>query len=131
MPSSGPNRKFCLLLAAACAVIGVMAHRAGHQGREILWGAGAVLFLFVALVVPRIADPARRAWMALGHRLSFVVNPVVLGIVYAGVLTPIALTRRLLGHESLSTTLRYSSLVGADLRRAHRMAGAIERLGVD
>ncbi len=36
--------------------------------------------------------------------------------------------RRLLGHESLSTTLRYSSLVGADLQRAHRKAAAIERL---
>ncbi len=36
--------------------------------------------------------------------------------------------RRLLGHESLSTTLRYSSLVGADLHRAHKRAGAIERL---
>jgi len=36
--------------------------------------------------------------------------------------------RRLLGHESLSTTLRYSSLVGADLQRAHKRAGAIERL---
>jgi len=39
--------------------------------------------------------------------------------------------RRLLGHESLSTTLRYSSLVGADLQRAHRKAGAIERLRLD
>jgi site-specific recombinase XerD len=39
--------------------------------------------------------------------------------------------RRLLGHESLATTLRYSSLVGADLPRAHRRAGAIERLRVD
>lgn len=36
--------------------------------------------------------------------------------------------RRLLGHESLNTTLRYSSLVGVDLQRAHRKAGAIERL---
>src|SRR5579859_1837882 len=36
--------------------------------------------------------------------------------------------RRLLGHESLSTTLRYSGLVGADLARAHRAAGGIERL---
>jgi integrase/recombinase XerD len=36
--------------------------------------------------------------------------------------------RRLLGHESLNTTLRYSSLVGTDLQRAHRKAGAIERL---
>ncbi len=39
--------------------------------------------------------------------------------------------RRLLGHESLTTTLRYSSLVGADLQRAHRKASAIERLHLD
>ena len=39
--------------------------------------------------------------------------------------------RRLLGHESLTTTLRYSGLVGADLQRAHRKAGAIERLRID
>jgi integrase len=36
--------------------------------------------------------------------------------------------RRPPGHESLSTTLRYSSLVGADLQGAHKRAGAIERL---
>jgi site-specific recombinase XerD len=36
--------------------------------------------------------------------------------------------RRLLGHESLNTTLRYSSLVSADLKQAHRRASAIERL---
>jgi integrase/recombinase XerD len=36
--------------------------------------------------------------------------------------------RRLLGHETLNATLRYSSLVGADLQRAHRKASAIERL---
>ncbi len=39
--------------------------------------------------------------------------------------------RRLLGHESLDTTLRYSSLVGADLQRAHKRVGAIERLRLD
>jgi hypothetical protein len=37
----------------------------------------------------------------------------------------------LLGHASVQTTLRYSSLVGADLQRAHRKAGAIERLHLD
>lgn len=39
--------------------------------------------------------------------------------------------RRLLGHESLTTTLRNSSLVGGDLQRAHRKAGAIERLRLE
>ena len=37
--------------------------------------------------------------------------------------------RRLLGHTSIMMTLRYSSLVAADLQRAHREAAAIERLG--
>jgi site-specific recombinase XerD len=39
--------------------------------------------------------------------------------------------RRLLGHSSLNTTLRYSSLVSADLQRAHRDAAAIDRMGID
>ncbi len=38
--------------------------------------------------------------------------------------------RRLLGHASLNTTLRYSSLVAADLQKAHKDASAIERIGV-
>ncbi len=36
--------------------------------------------------------------------------------------------RRLLGHASLASTLRYSALVSADLREAHRKAAVIERL---
>jgi site-specific recombinase XerD len=39
--------------------------------------------------------------------------------------------RRLLGHESLNTTLRYSGLVSADLQHAHKRAGAIERMRLD
>ncbi len=38
--------------------------------------------------------------------------------------------RRLLGHASLNTTLRYSSLVAADLQQAHKDASAIERIGL-
>jgi site-specific recombinase XerD len=36
--------------------------------------------------------------------------------------------RRLFGHTSVAMTLRYSSLVAADLQRAHREAAAIERV---
>jgi len=38
--------------------------------------------------------------------------------------------RRLRGHSSLHTTLRYSNLVAADLQQAHKEASAIERIGM-
>ena len=39
--------------------------------------------------------------------------------------------RRLLGRSTLDTTLRYSNLVSADLRRAHRMAAVVERMRLE
>ncbi|HLJ58962.1 MAG TPA: tyrosine-type recombinase/integrase, partial [bacterium] len=36
--------------------------------------------------------------------------------------------RRLLGHSSLQTTLRYSSLVATDLKAAHKEASAVEKM---
>ena len=39
--------------------------------------------------------------------------------------------RRMLGHSSLQTTLRYSSLVSADVQAAHRRAAAIERMRLE
>lgn len=39
--------------------------------------------------------------------------------------------RRLLGHNSVAMTLRYSSLVAADLQRAHREAAAIDQVTSD
>ena len=36
--------------------------------------------------------------------------------------------RRLLGHSTIQMTLRYSSLVAADLQQAHRSASVVERL---
>ncbi|MDR7562796.1 MAG: tyrosine-type recombinase/integrase [Armatimonadota bacterium] len=38
--------------------------------------------------------------------------------------------RRLLGHETLHTTLRYSSLVSKDLQQAHKKASAVDRTGL-
>jgi integrase/recombinase XerD len=38
--------------------------------------------------------------------------------------------RRLLGHSTIQMTLRYSALVPADLRDAHRAAAVVERLGL-
>lgn len=118
----GPNRSFCLLLAAVCTVLSLLSHRSGH-GHSLVWGALAVLFLLIALILPRILAPVRLAWLSLGYRLSWVVNPLILGMVYTVVVVPVGVLMRLCGRDPMmrrrdptaaSYWVKRSGKVGAD-----------------
>lgn len=101
MHEPGANRSFGLLLAAVCAILAVLAFLA--DGRAVIvWGALAAMLLALALTVPRVLAPARRGWIHLGQLMSRVINPVVLGVVYAVVLVPVALLMRLFRCDAMA-----------------------------
>lgn len=45
--------------------------------------------------------PLNRAWMALGHLLGRIISPIVLGVMFFGLITPVALVQRLSGRDAL------------------------------
>jgi hypothetical protein len=45
--------------------------------------------------------PLNRAWMKLGELMGRVVNPLVLGLMFFGLFTPIALVMRAFGRDAL------------------------------
>ncbi len=61
----------------------------------------AALLFVVALARPSMLNPFNLAWMKFGLLLSRVVNPIILGIVFFLVISPMAILRRLLGKDSL------------------------------
>ena len=44
-----------------------------------------------------VLGPVERAWMKLAHLISKVTTPIVMGVMYLLVLTPVGLLRRSLG----------------------------------
>jgi hypothetical protein len=68
----------------------------------LLSGAGA--FLAVAWIRPRLLRPLNRLWMAFGLLLHRIVSPIVLGAMYFGLFTPIALAFRLKGRDVMRRT---------------------------
>ena len=52
------------------------------------------ILLLAALLVPGRLGPVERAWMALAHILSRVTTPVVMAVLYFGLMTPIGVLRR-------------------------------------
>jgi hypothetical protein len=99
--TKGANRSFGLLIAAFCALLALFAARAGRPS-AIGWIVATAIFLSSALLMPRILAPLRRGWLRLGHALSRVVNPIVLGAIYAAVFVPAAAIMRLVQRDAMA-----------------------------
>lgn len=59
----------------------------------------AVISLLAALLVPGRLGPVNRAWMKMGEAIGGVTTPVLMGVIYYLVVTPIALTRRVVSRR--------------------------------
>jgi len=63
-------------------------------------GIGFV-FGIVALVIPSALALPNRLWMMVGQLMHRIVSPVILIILFYGLITPLGLLMRLLGKDSL------------------------------
>ena len=105
---SGVSRSFGLLLAGVFVVVGAwpwMAERSLAADPNGWALAAAAVALAAALIRPRLLDPATGAWLVLGRLLHRVVGPVAMGVVFFGVVTPLALAMRLTGRDPMRRRL--------------------------
>jgi hypothetical protein len=70
--------------------------------------ASSLILLVISLVRPSILGSFNRAWFKFGILLSRVFNPLILGVVFFLVITPMAVTRRLMGKDSLNLKFKSS-----------------------
>jgi hypothetical protein len=87
-------------------------------------GVVAGSLVLAALVIPTRLGTVERVWMNLAHALSRVTTPIVMAILYFGLITPIALFRRLLGHNSI---VQRETLIGYWKPRTHRRRSNLQR----
>ena len=95
------ERGFGLVFAVVFAIIGLWPLLDEDPVRWWALGAAAA-FLIVAFVYPRVLWPLNWVWTRFGILLGRIVAPIVMGIIFFLVVTPIALIRRLMGKDSLN-----------------------------
>ena len=94
------NRRFGLVMAAALLVLGAVSFALG--GRAAPWLAGtAGLMAVAAWAAPGLLSPLCAAWMKLAHVLGTVNSRIGLTVIFAVVVTPVALLLRMLGRSSI------------------------------
>jgi hypothetical protein len=102
-PSPKELRQFAAIwFPAACAVVGWMIYRRlGVWPAGLVWGLGVVLGIIGAWR-PAVMRPIWNGWMTLAWPIGWVVSHAVLGLLYYGVLTPLGLVMRLVGHDPMT-----------------------------
>jgi predicted membrane metal-binding protein len=94
------DRSFGLLFTVVSGLLGAWMLWKDNRFAGVAFGIAA-LFLLAALAYPRILRPLNVAWMHLGLLLNRVVSPIVMGVIYFGLVTPIATVMRLRGRDVL------------------------------
>lgn len=110
-PDRRKLREFALISLAAFAIIGtVIAWRSGSFQGSGKWTAPLIAWSLSAwgllgALVPALAKPLYTGLMAAAFPIGWVVSHLLLGLVYYGLFTPLALIFRLLGRDPLRRKL--------------------------
>jgi len=96
----GSNRSFGLVMGVACLAVAAMGFWSGSAHWPI-WASAAVVFGGLAVLWPDLLTPLNRLWFWFGLALHKVVNPVVMGVLFFGVITPVGVLMRLTGNRPI------------------------------
>ena len=72
----------------------------------------SLIFLILGLTNSIILTPLNRLWFKFGLILGKIVSPVVMGIIFFGVVTPIGVLMRILNKDLLTLNLIKKNLIG-------------------
>ena len=94
------NQAFGLVFAGVFFVLALWPVFHGESPRWWAFGVSG-MFALIALLRPRLLAGLNRLWIKLGLLLSAIVSPIALGILFYGILTPLAAMSRLKGNDPL------------------------------
>ena len=94
------DRSFGFVFAGVFSLIACLPLLRGKPVR--VWAfAISALFLLLAVICPGLLGPANRLWTRLALLLSKITNPVMTGLMFYVVFTPVAFVLRLMGKDLL------------------------------
>lgn len=108
VPNTIPtNRIFGWFFAAVFAVVAAYTYLKGWNTATLVALLSASLFTAATLFVPRVLAPLNRLWYEFGILLGKIVSPIVLGMIFIILITPVSIITRLFGRDELKIKKRY------------------------
>ena len=102
------NRSFGILFFIVFLGIGLWPLKNNNDPNYIFLGLSSI-FLILGIINSKLLYPLNKAWVKFGEILGMIIAPIVMGLVYFIILTPISFLVRLFGKDLLKLKKNKSS----------------------
>lgn len=95
------NKKFGFFFTFLFLVLALYFYTRSYIAVSYIFTGTALIFSLVTIFKANFLLPLNKLWMQFGLLLGMIVSPIVLGLIFFGLFTPIALLMRLIGRDEL------------------------------
>ena len=97
----GSNRSFGIVFFIVFLLISIYPLINNESIR--IWSLiASLIFLFLGIINSNILSPLNKLWFKFGIFLGKIISPIIMGIIFFLVVTPIGLIMRLIGKDVLN-----------------------------
>ena len=100
MKSQSSNRSFGILFFLVFLILSLWPLKSGNN-LNFYFFVISVIFLILGALNSKLLSPLNKAWIKFGEILGLIIAPIVMGLVYFVILTPVSLIVRLFGKDLL------------------------------
>ena len=100
------NKKFGFFFTFVFTLAAAYFYKTTNISLVYTCGTASLIFLFLTIVKDDILLPLNKLWMRFGFLIGMIVSPIILGIIFFGLFTPIALIMKLSGRDELKLKLK-------------------------
>ena len=100
MKTQSSNRSFGILFFVVFLIISLWPLKNGNN-LNLYFLITSGIFLILGAINSKLLTPLNKAWIKFGEILGLIIAPIVMGLVYFVILTPVSLIVRLFGKDLL------------------------------
>ena len=95
------NKKFGYFFSGVFLIVSIYFFYKKHLFFSYIFIAITLFFFIITLINAKLLLPLNKLWMRFGFLLSRIISPIILGIIFFGLLTPYGLIMSMFGRDEL------------------------------
>ena len=95
------NKKFGYFFSGIFFTISIYLFYVDRAIFTYIFTALALIFFIITIINASLLLPLNKLWMRFGFLLGKIISPIILGLIFFGLITPYGIVMRLFGRDEL------------------------------